>query len=328
MRTGEHLHDLWRGRSLLLAAALFARLTASGQTSEAISREMSVFNFGAPSVSAEAISRELSIFNFGQPSSNVEAISREVSVFNFGQSAASVETISREVSIFNFGQPSARGDAISREVSVYNYGVPPVVFSIGSTNVLGGETNQVPFVLQSVLDLTNLSLMLKTDDSHLQVLAVTPVSSEVVSAVPGTVGSNGHPIAFTLNPAALPPPNRILAWLNFQALTNGDSAIVPLTITSLTAIRAGGQAVPNVPVGGQIIVIVTKPILFVTNQPQFGVTMYGVPGTTNVIEATTNLAPAEWHELERLLVSDRLMILYGLVTNAPQQFFRTKQIWP
>ena len=170
--------------------------------------------------------------------------------------------------------------------------------------------------------------MLKTDDSHLQVLAVTPVSSEVVSAVPGAVGSNGHPIAFTLNPAALPPPNRILAWLNFQALTNGDSAIVPLTIANLTAIRASGEAVPNIPVGGQVIIIVTKPLLFVTNQPRFGITMYGVPGTTNAIEATTNLAPAEWRELERVLVSDRVMILSGLVTNAPQQFFRTRQVWP
>ena len=37
--------------------------------------------------------------------------------------------------------------------------------------------------------------------------------------------------------------------------------------------------------------------------------MYGVPGTTNAVEATTNLAPAEWHELERLLVSGRAMIL-------------------
>jgi hypothetical protein len=328
MKTGKKLQDMWLGRSLLLAAALFAHLTASGQTSEAISREVSLFNFGQLSTATEAISRELSVFNFGQPPSNAEAISREVSVFNFGPSATSVEALSRELSVFNFGQLSAHVEGISREVSVFNYGVPPVVFSIGSTNVLGGETNQVPFVLQTVLDLTHLSLMLKTDDSHLQVLAVTPVSSEVVSTASGTVSSNGHPIAFSLNPAVLPPPNRILAWLNFQALTNGDSAIVPLTINNLTAIRAGGEAVPNIPVGGQVIVIVTKPILFMTNQPQFGIAMYGVPGTTNAIEATTNLAPAAWYELERLLVSDRLMILYGLVTNAPQQFFRTRQVWP
>ena len=328
MKTDEHLHDKRLGRSLLLAAALFTRLTASGQTSEAISREVSLFNFGQLVAPTEAISREVSVFNFGQPASNAEAVSREVSVFNFGQSATSIEAISREVSVFNFGQLFASAEAISREVSVYNYGVPPVVFTIGSTNVLGGETNQVPFVLQTVLDLTNLSLMLKTDDSHLQVLAVTPVSSEVVSTVPGTVNSNGHPIAFVLNPAAQPPTSRILAWLNFQALSNGDSAIVPLTISGLTAIRASGQAVPNIAAGGQVIVIVTKPILFVTNRPQFGIRMYGVPGTTNAIEATTNLAPAEWHELERLLVSDRQMLLYGLVTNAPQQFFRTKQIWP
>lgn len=309
MKTGKNLQDMWLGRSLLLAAALFAHLTASGQTSE-------------------AISREVSLFNFGQLSATTEAISRELSVFNFGQSATSVEAISREVSVFNFGQPSANAEAISREVSIFNYGVPPVVFSIGSTNVLGGETNQVPFVLQTVLDLTNLSLMLKTDDSHLQVLGVTPVSSEVVSTVLGTVSSNGHPIAFTLNPAVLPPTNRILAWLNFQALTNGDSAIVPLTITDLTAIRAGGQAVPNTPVGGQVIIIMTKPILFVFSKPQFGITMYGMPGATYAVESTTNLAPADWHELERLLLSGPVLTIPGLTNKASQQFYRTEQVGP
>jgi hypothetical protein len=65
-----------------------------------------------------------------------------------------------------------------------------------------------------------------------------------------------------------------------------------------------------------------------TNQPQFGIAIYGVPGTTNAIEATTNLAPAAWYELERLFVSGRVMILSGLVTNAPQQFFRSRQVWP
>ena len=59
-------------------------------------------------------------------------------------------------------------EAISREVSVYNFGVAPVLFSVGSTNLLGNQSNQVPFSLQTVLDLTNLSFSLKTDDSRLQ----------------------------------------------------------------------------------------------------------------------------------------------------------------
>ena len=108
----------------LLAFLILASLPSMGQTNDAVSREISVFNFGQSANSAEAISREVSLFNFGQPSISVEAISREASVFNFGQPATSAEAISREVSVFNFGQPTTTAEAISREVSVFNFGQP------------------------------------------------------------------------------------------------------------------------------------------------------------------------------------------------------------
>lgn len=84
---------------------------------EAISREVSVFNFGPPDV-PEAISRETSVFNFG-PEEKLEAISREISLFNFSGVLDTSEAISREVSLFNFG-PIERAEGISREVSVQN----------------------------------------------------------------------------------------------------------------------------------------------------------------------------------------------------------------
>ena len=301
--------------SLLLAAALFAPFAASTQTSDAISREVSVFNYGAPSVTT-----------------NVDAISREVSVFNYGASSVviSVDAISREVSIFNYGAPSVviGVDAISREVSVFNYGVPPVVFAIGSTNALGDEANQVPFALQTVLDLTNLSMTVQTDPAYLRILGVTPGSPEVVSIVLGTANANGLPIAFTLNPAAIPTTNHVLAWLNFQGITNLDSAIVPLTITQFSAARSSGQVVPAATANGQVILIVNKPILVVSGKPQFGITMYGLPGATYAIETTTNLALPNWRELERVLESDRVLALTGLTNNAAQQFYRTEQVGP
>jgi hypothetical protein len=303
-------------------------LLSSGQSSEAISREVSLFNFGGPSADVEAISREVSVFNFGQPSANVEAICREVSVFNFGEASSGVEAISREVSVFNFGEPSAKVEAISREVSIFNYGVPPVVLSIGSTNILKDEINRVPFTFQTVLDLTNLSLTLQSDDSHLQILGVTPVSPEIISTVLGTVSSNSHPIAFTLNPGAIPTTNHVLAWLNFQGITNLDSAVVPLTITNLTAARSSGQVVPTTALNGQVILIVNQPILFPTSKPQFGITMYGIPGATYAVEATTNLAPADWHELARLLETGPFLVIPALTNNASQQFYRTTQVGP
>jgi len=88
---------------------------------EVYSREVSAFNFGSPLATSEAITREVTVFNFGSPPAQVEAISRALSVFN-GQSipAGTAEVYSREVSTFNFGAPIASVEALSREVSVLN----------------------------------------------------------------------------------------------------------------------------------------------------------------------------------------------------------------
>jgi hypothetical protein len=265
---------------------------------------------------------------------NQDAISREVSVFNFGQlglPTAGTEAISREVSVFNFGQlglPTAGTEAISREVSVYNYGVPPLSFAVGSTNILGNQVSQVPFSLLTLLDLTNLSLTLLTDNSHLQLLGVTPASPEVLAVTLGTPGVNDHPISFTLNPAAIPPTNHTLAFLNFQGITTLGSAVVPLTVSSLTGLCANGEPAPGAVTNGEVIMIVSRPILVPSIGPPFGFKMFGVPGATYSIQATTNLVPPAWLEVERLLESGSTLTVGGLATTAPRQFYRVQQVGP
>lgn len=130
---------------------------------QAFSREVTGFNFGAPSARLEAVTREISTFNFGAAAAAYEAHAREVSIyagespaqtfilqaysrefsaFNFGADGAIasrevsvfagetpsptflLQVYSREVSAFNFGAPSANYEAISREVSAQNFFVP------------------------------------------------------------------------------------------------------------------------------------------------------------------------------------------------------------
>ena len=270
----------------------------------------------------------LSIFNLAISATGSETVSREVSVFNLPISSTGAQAASREISIYNAPISTTGAEAISRELSVFNYGVPPVVFAVGSTNILGNAVNQVPFNLQTVLDLTNLSLTLLTDDSHLQLLGVTPVSPEVLAVATGTPGVNSHPISFTLNPAAIPLTNHTLAYLSFQGVTNLDSAIVPLTVSNLGAFRASGQFAPGAATGGQVIVIVTKPILFPVSKLPFGFTMYGIPGATYSIQATTNLVPPFWLEVQNLLETDPTLTITGLTNRGSQQFYRAQQVGP
>ena len=86
------------------------------------SREVSLFNFGAPTARFEAISREQSVYNFGSPPFRIEAVGRELSIFNGERppTAGYPEAYSREVSVYNFGAPPFRTEAIGREVSVFN----------------------------------------------------------------------------------------------------------------------------------------------------------------------------------------------------------------
>ncbi len=143
----------------------------SPATIEAVSREVSLFNFSQPS-GTEAISREVSIFNFGQPS-GLEAISREVSLFNFFLTASStnLETISREVSVFNYFQSLNSVEAISREVSVSNFEIitqpqsqsgfvgNAVTFTVMSTNN-GPVSYQWQFNGTNIAGATNATLTL------------------------------------------------------------------------------------------------------------------------------------------------------------------------
>ena len=65
--TSRHASRFGKCALFVLVFLPFTASTQLSHDSEAISREVSVFNFGQPSAEVEAISREVSVFNFGQP---------------------------------------------------------------------------------------------------------------------------------------------------------------------------------------------------------------------------------------------------------------------
>jgi hypothetical protein len=85
---------------------------------QAISREISTFNWYTLPAGKEAISREVSTFNWFTLPEGKEAISREVSTFNWFSQPEGKEAISRELSTFNWFTLPAGKEAISREISV------------------------------------------------------------------------------------------------------------------------------------------------------------------------------------------------------------------
>jgi len=134
---------------------------------DAVSREVSSFNFGQPTANYEAISREVSAFNVPGTDTNQDGIddnyevnhgitnASQLSGFttdfpnntgmpltwlqiyreNFGENRTLYDAVSREVSAFNFGQPTANYEAVSRETSVFNFGQPAANYEALSREV-------------------------------------------------------------------------------------------------------------------------------------------------------------------------------------------------
>lgn len=98
------------------------RFGLNGDKPQFYGREVSLFNYGAPTARYEAISREHSVFNLGSAPFRIEAVGRELSVFNGEHPgiAGYLEAYSREQSVFNFGSPPFRLEAVGREISVLN----------------------------------------------------------------------------------------------------------------------------------------------------------------------------------------------------------------
>ena len=88
---------------------------------EAISRELTLFNFESPLTRFEAISREITLHNLPVEPMAPEAISREITLYR-GERAPHPDyhdAISRAVTLYNAPPESVFPEAISREVTLY-----------------------------------------------------------------------------------------------------------------------------------------------------------------------------------------------------------------
>jgi hypothetical protein len=193
----------------------------------------------------------------------------------------------------------------------------------GTTNLMAGETNAVPIVLRSTLDLTNLAFTLTTADHDLTNLTLQSVSPEMVSSVLQPVGASRYSVTLALNPALVPAGTRDVARLGFTAAANGHSAIVPLKVSQVVGLRAGGQLVANPgAVHGQVIVVAREPVVTITHHSPVTLTLFGHPGAGCAVEQRTNLTAGTWQELTRLTLTNRITPL-GVEAAALRVFYRS-----
>ena len=193
--------------------------------------------------------------------------------------------------------------------------VNPVTFefllSVGSTNVLGGETNFVPLTLQSSLPLTNVTATLEVPEVYLNNLNLSPAAPETLSTLLQPAGSNQYSLNLALNPLLSSGGSRTLARLGFVATSQGSSAIVPLRLSQVSGLQDNGQpAAKPGSADGRIILVVREPVL---DAPHVGAngarefTLYGKPGSSYEVDYATNLV--DWQLDDRIPMTNKYQVV-------------------
>jgi hypothetical protein len=197
--------------------------------------------------------------------------------------------------------------------------------SLGSTNVLAGESNSVGVVLRSSLDLKRVSFQIEAAPDRLTSLALVPSAAEVTSSLLRTVETNRLEVTLNLDPLLAPSGSREIARLGFVAPNGGHSAVVPLRTSGLVATRANNTAVNNGgSFGGRVIVVAAEPVLHATQGSS--VILYGLPGKTYQLQCTTNLGPtATWTEVGRVHLTSLSTNAPGINASLPAAFYRAME---
>jgi hypothetical protein len=196
-------------------------------------------------------------------------------------------------------------------------------FSIGSTNVVPGESNSVPLLASSGTGLKELSFVLETDPARLGNLALQSVAAGIASSLQ----SNGMQSLVQLtavNVASLDGDGS-LARLNFVASSNEHSSVIPLRALNVQFRQADGSLLPNPSIGsGRVFIVGREPILDAalrTNGARV-LTLYGHAGKHYVIQSRTNFLTGPWHFAKALNLPAAVWPVENLDGTASSLFLR------
>ena len=199
---------------------------------------------------------------------------------------------------------------------------PDFTLSLGSTNLLTGESNTVAVFLNSGLDLTNLTFELEAPAARLTALSLRAGSPEVLSSLISPLASNRSEVSFVLDPAQRLAGQRVLAWLGFLAVSNQSSAIALLRPSAVMGLRSGGDPVTNSAAYlGQVVIVGNEPVLLANRSAS--ITLFGRPGRFYVVQYKSNLSSlAPWQEFAQFQLPDQLQVITGVNTSGQTAFYR------
>ncbi|HPY29322.1 MAG TPA: CARDB domain-containing protein [Verrucomicrobiota bacterium] len=201
--------------------------------------------------------------------------------------------------------------------------------TVGTTNLLAGESSFVPLGLVAGVPLTNVTFTLAVDEASLTNLVLQPSVAGLSSSSLERVASNLFRLVFTTQPNAGLQGTQTLARLTFATRAENNSAIVGLRTAQVTGIGADGTVYDNGAGGwGRVFVIGEQPILADLERSASSVTLtlYGWPGQTYRVDSAGALTGALWREERTVTLNTTSRRLEALSATEGVRFYRAVQV--
>ncbi len=195
--------------------------------------------------------------------------------------------------------------------------------TLGSTNVIGGTSTDVPINLASSDDVTNLMFTIQWPASRFTNSAVAMTAPTIGSASLQDQITNLL-ITIQMPPGQVLQTTQQIAQLSFLAVTNQASAFVPLPVASVSAIKPDGSAYTNyITHPGRVVVVTDQPLLEAALSTNLSRSLiaYGKLGVTYQLQYTTNLALPDWNPLLNYTQTNGVITI-GVDSTDPNIFYR------
>ena len=207
---------------------------------------------------------------------------------------------------------------------------PDFVVSLGTTNLLTGQSSHLPVRLRSGLELTNVSLRLPPVSMSLSNLALQNLATEVGNTLLVTDETNGTRVSFTAATGQSLQGDLLLGRLAFDAVAQEHSSIVHLPISALGGTLANGTVLTDGRgTGGRVFVIGREPLLdaLLSSNQLRSLVLYGRPNTTYLVEESESLAQGTgWQTRWQVPLAGTFENLSLAATAAPGIFYRAREV--
>ena len=203
--------------------------------------------------------------------------------------------------------------------------LPDFALQIGSTNVLSGTTGDIPLVLQSGQDLTDLSLLIMASKPGLDGVNLQPVAPSIGSVGLAPAGTGAWSLTLSAAEGMSLRGDQELARLVFEVSSSEPSKLVRLTPSNMLGTAEGivfddGQGFP-----GNVFIIREQPLLdaAISDQGEPELVIYGPAGRTYQLQRSGSLGPeANWIPVQEFDLDDTYLSLDGVALDSNLALFR------